>query len=232
MIIEKKLNICSIPGVLYGDTKDRLYLFIHGKSGCKEEAAAFAEIACPKGCQVLSIDLPGHGERKDEMASFVPWKVVPELQRVINYAKERWHQISLRANSIGAWFSMQAYPDEEITKSLFVSPILDMEQLIKDMIQWASVTEKELEEQKIIVTGFGETLDWNYYQYARSNPITNWKSPTHILYADKDNLTSRQTVDEFADHFQCELTVMHDGEHWFHTPEQLAVLNRWAQKNL
>jgi len=127
---------------------------------------------------------------------------------------------------------MQAYPDEQLTRSLFVSPILDMEQLIKDMIQWALVTEKELEERKIILTNFGETLDWDYYQYVKRNPMSNWKSPIQILYASRDNLTSRRTVDDFVARFQCELTVMEDGEHWFHTPEQLAVLNKWIQKNL
>ena len=27
------------------------------------------------------------------------------------------------------------------------------------------------------------------------------------------------------------LTVMEEGEHWFHTPEQLAVLDRWTAEN-
>ena len=35
-------------------------------AGNIEEAAAFAEIVCQYGFRTLSIDLPGHGERKDE----------------------------------------------------------------------------------------------------------------------------------------------------------------------
>lgn len=46
-----------------------------------------------------------------------------------------------------------------------------------------------------------------------------------------NNLTSRHTVDDFVACFQSELTVMEEGEHWFHTPEQLEVLNKWTQKN-
>lgn len=55
-------NFClgRIPAVLYGEPADNLWLFIHGKCGYKEEAAAFSEIACPNGYQVLSIDLPEH----------------------------------------------------------------------------------------------------------------------------------------------------------------------------
>ena len=52
-----------IPAILYGNSSDSLFLCIHGKMGCKEEAAHFAEIVCTKVYQVLSIDLPGHGER-------------------------------------------------------------------------------------------------------------------------------------------------------------------------
>lgn len=57
---------------------------------------------------MLSVDLPGHGQWKNEMDSFVPWKVVPELQTVLYYTKKHWSRISLRADSIGAYFSLLA----------------------------------------------------------------------------------------------------------------------------
>ena len=76
--------------MLYGDSEEKLFLYIHGKMGFKEEAARFAEIACAKGYQVLSIDLPGHGERAGEMERFVPWADVPELQVVYGFAGQRW----------------------------------------------------------------------------------------------------------------------------------------------
>lgn len=62
----KKIMIDKIPAVRYGEASDRCFLYIHGKMGFKEEAESFAEIACTKGWQVLSIDLPEHGERKRE----------------------------------------------------------------------------------------------------------------------------------------------------------------------
>lgn len=55
---QRNLQINQIPSVLYGEDSERVWLFIHGKCGCKEESAAFAEVACPKGWQVLAIDLP------------------------------------------------------------------------------------------------------------------------------------------------------------------------------
>lgn len=39
--------------------------------------------------------------------------------------------------------------DKKINKSLFVSPIIDMEHLIHNMIQWAGVTEERLEIEKV-----------------------------------------------------------------------------------
>ena len=105
-----------IPAILYGDSSDNLFLYIHGKMGRKEEAVRFAEIVCPEGYQVLSMDLPGHGERTWEMERFVPWEVVPELQAVYGFAWQRWKKISLYANSIGAYFSLLAFQDDKLEK--------------------------------------------------------------------------------------------------------------------
>ena len=85
--------------------------------------------------------------------------------------------------------------------------------------------------QKRIETPFGATLDWTYYQYAKSHVIRKWDHPTKILYAGKDNMTSRDTVESFAREHHVKLEVMEKGEHFFHTPEQLKVLRRWTEKN-
>jgi len=227
---EDRFRIDIIPAVLYGDLSDNLYLFVHGKCGCKEEGKAFAEIVCPKDWQVLAIDLPEHGERQGGELGFDPWHAVPELRCVLAYIRQRWGHIALRATSIGAWFSMQAFAGEPFEKALFVSPVLDMEQLIRNMMLWAGVDEKRLQAEQEIPTDFGETLSWRYLQCAKEHPVTVWNANTVILYAGKDNLTGRTTVDEFVRRFGCRMTVMEDGEHWFHTPEQLAVLQSWEKE--
>ena len=227
---EIHILVQEIPAALYGDSSDKLFLYIHGKMGCKEEAAHFAEIVCPKGYQVLSIDLPGHGERTGEMEQFVPWEVVPELQAVYGFAQQRWKKINLYANSIGAYFSLLAFQELKPEKSLFVSPILDMEKLIRDMMGWAGVTQELLKEAGEIPTTFGETLSWKYLTYGLEHRIAKWDSPTAILYAGQDHLTARKTVDDFAQRFGCTVTVMENGEHWFHTEAQLAVLDAWLHK--
>lgn len=221
--------IGQIPAVLYGEHAERLWLFLHGQMGHKEEAEAFAKIVCPKGAQVLSMDLPGHGARQGRNEELNPWTVVPELQAVMDWARVRWDSISLRANSIGTYFAMLAFDAPD--KALLVSPILDMERLILDMMGWANVTERELSEKGEIATSFGQTLSWAYLCYVRKHPVHDWQCPICILYAGQDNMTSRQTVEEFTLQHGAQLTIMDNVEHWFHTPEQRKVLQAWESSH-
>lgn len=228
----KKFKINNIPAVVYGDASEKVFLFIHGKNGNKEEAEKFAAVGCQRGYQVLSFDLPEHGERQDETGTFNPWNAVPEFRTVLTYAKNRWEDLSIRANSIGAYFAMLSYAGEDISRCLFVSPILDLEKLIANMMIWSGVTEDRLKEEKIIRTEFGETLSWEYLNYVRDHRITQWNTPTFILYGTADNLTDRPTLDAFTGRFHCKLTVMDGGEHWFHTPEQLEILEKWTKDSV
>ena len=36
----QKLEISGIPALLYGEESRKVYLYVHGKMGCKEEAHA------------------------------------------------------------------------------------------------------------------------------------------------------------------------------------------------
>ena len=229
----EELKIHGIPTILYGKPSEKLFLFIHGKHGYKEEAEAFADIACQKGYQVLGFDLPEHGERRNKKAdAFNPWNVVPECKRVLLGARDRWKHISVRANSIGAYFSIISFAEEPIEHCLFVSPVLDMEQLIVNLMKWSGVTEDQLEQQGMIPTNFGETLSWEYLSYVRNHRIEKWATPTSILYGTADNLTERKTVDAFARRYDCSLSVIDGGEHWFHTPEQLEALEQWTKDSI
>lgn len=225
-------NIEHIPALLLGEESDKVYLFIHGKCGQKEEAEGLAELVCPRGYQVLSIDLPKHGIRKEEKDTFYPWHVVPELQCVMKYIKTHWKNISLYANSIGAWLSMISFDDIYFERCLFVSPIVDMAHLIGNMMKWANVTEEQLRACKEIQTDFGEKLSWQYLTYAKAHEITRWESPTSIIYGTKDHLMPQSVIENFSTRLGMALTVVEDGEHWFHTEEQLKILNEWVKAQL
>ena len=222
-----QFQIGAVPAALYGESAGRGYLFLHGQMGRKEEAEAFARVVCPKGYQVLSIDLPGHGARQGRREEFAPWTAAPDIRAAVEWAADRWKSVSLRANSIGAYFAMLAFgaPD----RALLVSPILDMEHLILDMMGWAGVTEAQLREQGEISTAFGQTLSWRYLCWVRQHPVQAWTCPVRILYGSRDNMTPRRTVEEYARQQNVRLTVLEGGAHWFHTPEQFTALRNWEE---
>lgn len=228
---KQTMKIADIPAILYGSRSRRVYLYVHGKNGCKEEAECFANIACARGWQVLAIDLPEHGSRKNGPENLVPWVVIPELQAVYARMQPVWPHIRLYGISIGAWFAMQALQETTPEKALLVSPVVDMETLITNMMQGTNVTEAQLQAAGKIPTSFGETLSWPYLCWVREHPL-RWKSPTQVLYGDQDNLTSRTELEQFRQQSGAHLTIMEGGEQWFHTPLQLAVMQSWEEENL
>lgn len=229
MDIQEKIQINNIPAILYGSASDRLYLYVHGKQSRKEEAEHFANIAEKSGYQVLSFDLPEHGERASEQYSCTAQNGVHDLKEIYSFVKHKYKSISLYACSLGAYFNLLAYRDIKFDKCLFLSPILNMERLIQNMMKWSSISEEELKEKRVHETSFGEMLSWDYYEYVRNNPVSKWYSRTFILYGENDNLTERCVLDSFAIQNGCTVDVMPNGEHYFHTKEQLEYLDNWLE---
>ena len=189
-------------------------VYIHGKGGNAGEAVHYQPLL--PDWDVIGLDYQAQ----------TPWEVKEEFPELFRGLCQGYDSVNVIANSIGAFFTMSALADQKIQRAYFISPVVNMEKLILDMMSWANVTEEELRTRKEIETAFGETLSWEYLCYVREHPIA-WTVPTHILYGDKDNLTTLETVSAFARQTGATLTVMKDGEHWFHTPEQMAFLDEW-----
>lgn len=228
------INIGSIPAIIWGEKSDKLFIAVHGNMSYKEDKpiAILADEAERKGYQVLSFDLPEHGDRKNENTICNVQNCVRELNEVINYAKGLSHDISLFACSMGAYFSMLSYKDEQINKCLFLSPVVNMKRIIDNMMMWFNVSEEDLKSKQEIKTPIGQTLYWDYYQYVKENPITKWDVNTEILYGLKDNLCEYDVLSEFVSRFKCNLETLENGEHYFHTDEQLNVLKDWIRNKL
>lgn len=191
-------------------------LYIHGKNGSAAESEGYK--AFFPGCAVIGL----------EYRSFTPWEAGKEIHNAVVKLAENYESITLIANSIGAFFSMHAAIESMVERAFFISPVVDMEKLICGMMSWENVTETELQQKKTIPTSFGEDLSWDYLCWVREHPI-HWEVPTEILCGGRDQLTSRETVSDFARQHHAGLTVMEEGEHWFHTEEQIMVLNRWLR---
>ncbi len=191
-------------------------IYIHGKGGSADEAEHYKKLF--PDCEVIGFDY----------VSQTPWKAMAEFTDFFHDIGSRYPSVILIANSIGAFFAMHALRNAEIEKAYFISPIVNMEKLIADMMMWAGVTEADLMEKGVIETSFGETLSREYLSWVRSHPIF-WRIPTAILYGSADHLQSPETIRAFAQAIKADLTVMENGEHWFHTEKQLAFLDDWIR---
>lgn len=194
-------------------------IYIHGKGGTSKESEHYKPIF--PGSDVIGFDYQSNN----------PWDANSEFSDFYDLICTGYDSVILIANSIGAFFAMNALAKKKITKALFISPIVNMEKLITDMMLWSNVTEDELRKKKEIHTDFNETLSWEYLCYVRKHPI-EWNIPTAVLYGEKDHLTSPETIATFAEQTGAKITVMKNGEHWFHTDEQMKFLDDWMKESI
>lgn len=197
---------------------EEIIVYVHGKGGSAGEA---------KHYQAL---FPNSAVIGFDYHSQTPWDAKDEFPAFFAAQRERGERLTLIANSIGAYFSLSSLHEALVDRAYFISPVVDMEKLIGSMMLWSNVTEPELAEKGEIATDFGETLSWRYLCYVREHPVA-WRVPTRILYGERDNLTSPETISAFAAQHGAKLTIMPGGEHWFHTAEQMRFLDDWITGN-
>lgn len=230
-IAQQRIDIQGIPAIIWGRPSDKVWLCVHGKMSSKETFADLSAIAEEKGCQTISFDLPQHGDRKNETARCDIWNGIRDLQIVGDYVFRRWTEVSLYACSLGAYFSLHAYPLLGFKKCLFQSPILDMEYLVHQMMLWFGISEERLAREKEIDTPI-DLLSWDYFQYVLAHPVNAWNVPTHILFGGRDNLQTKDVVNRFAARFGCSVTVSEDSEHPFMTERDYAIVKQWLRNHI
>lgn len=133
--------------------------------------------------------------------TFSPRETGKEICDFVKKLKPQYENIILIANSIGAFFSMHADLAGLIHKAYFISPIVSLEGFVCDKPEWMNLQEP------------------------------NWTIPTAILYGSRDNMTSFETISEFAKKHGADLTIIESGEHWFHTKDQMKFLDDWIRSD-
>ena len=128
------------------------------------------------------IYIHGKGGNAKEAAHYRPFFHDCDVIGFPDTVFQSHRSVSVIANSIGAFFAMSALPEKRIKCAYFISPVVDMERLIMDMMGWANVTEEELRQQKEIQTPFGETLSWAYLCYVRKHPSGRSQ---HIFFTER-----------------------------------------------
>ena len=63
-----RIKINKIPSIIWGEKSNKVFIAVHGNMSNKEDDVIkiLVEKIASKGYQVLSFDLPEHGERKDD----------------------------------------------------------------------------------------------------------------------------------------------------------------------
>lgn len=184
-------------------------IYVHGQGGNSEESKHYEKLF--PDASVIGI----------EYTSQTPWDARTEFKSIYEKIRREYDEISVIANSIGAYFVIHSLADEDIEKAYFISPVVDMENLIMNMMEYSSVTEDELKRKGSI-----GNLSWEYLSWVRENPI-HWEKKTSVLYGAMDNLQSLESISAFAEKAGAHLCIMEDGEHWFHTKEQMDFVDRW-----
>ena len=228
-----KIRIDGIPAIVWGEPSDKMIIAVHGSHSSKIDDCMWvlADEAIKQGYQVLSFDLPGHGERVYETDFIMPDECVRELTAMYVYAKEYAREISLFGCSMGAYFELLTFPDIDIDRVWLLSPITDMERIIHNLMSYCDIDEDQFK-KRVVVQNDIEPLYFPYYEYVRNHPITNWPHKTYILRGENDTLSEYSYVKKFSDRFGCELTVQGGGEHWFHTESELEFFRLWIRKRL
>ena len=108
-----------------------IVIYVHGKGGSAAEAAHYGPLF--PDCEVIGFDY--------HAAS--PWEAKAEFPPFFTEQWKRCDRLTLVANSIGAFFSMSSLDETPVDRAYFISPVVDMEKLICNMMKWANVTERE-----------------------------------------------------------------------------------------
>ena len=227
-----QINIEGIPAILWGPKSDRLFIAVHGDQSSKSDGVIeeFAREAAKKEYCTLSFDLPEHGDRKGEPRLCSVQNCVEDLTAVMKYARTLSCDISLFGCSMGAYFGMMAFKNEPLRQALFLSPVVDMNRIIDNMMMWFNITVEQLKQERVIPTPV-KILYWDYYTYVAEHPV-EWSVPTMLLYGKKDELCEFEVVEGFACRTGAIMTVFDEGEHFFHTGEQMAFFRRWLQNSI
>lgn len=221
---KERIMIDDIPTIIWGEKSSKIFIAMHGNMSNKEDEVIkiFADIVVSLGYQLLSFDLPEHGDRKDNHAYLCnAQNCISDLKIVYEYILGSYDEINIWACSMSAYFSLIGLRDKKIKQAIFLSPVIDMFELIKKMMSWANVSKEKLQEEKVIYTSFGTVLYWDYYSFVENNTVNKWEVETTIICGDEDDMQDHASLLNFVDKCGCNLYTLEKGEHFFHTKPQL-----------
>ena len=215
----------------WGDDSERALLAVHGMSGHKADPMieAVSRGAALAGWVTISVDLPGHGERRDREA-LTPWGYQEELTEAAREVSAAHGHVALFACSLGAFMALHALAETPLDQALLASPLVDMEAFIARKMSLQGISERELRTRHHVALADGQSLDWGYLTWVRRHPL-HWHHPTSVMYGSSDAIIPRPDIDSFTRATGAQLQIIRAG-HYLNRPRDLAVLRRWVTGHL
>ena len=122
----------------------KVIVYVHGKGGSAQEANYYRKFFDD------DFDIIGFDYKSE-----TPWDAKVEFSNYFDLIIPEYNKTLLIANSIGAYFLLISLADKKIEKAMLISPIVDMERLILDMMIGENVSDEELSIKKEIETSLG-----------------------------------------------------------------------------
>lgn len=200
--------------------RKKVFIYIHGLHGSHEEIKDFTYLSDEYEIKGL------------EYQDGNPWELKEELQKKFEELSKDYKEVNVIANSIGAFYTYEYLSEFNINKAFFISPIADMFQIMFNIMMDNKISDHTLEEKKFITLSDGTVLSDDFYK-SQMNHEDNWKTPTEILYGDRDELVYIESIASFlSDHPNAKLTIKKDAEHYFHTDSDKQFIKDWILKSL
>ena len=215
------VELCKIDGLIEESKKPQhvsCIIYIHGLYGSSGEADFYS--FCSNKYDVIGLDY------KDGN----PWEVKDQIAQEFAEISKKYKNVYVIANSIGAFYTFMYLSDFSIKKAFFISPLVNMKEVIEGMMEQYKISLETLKNKKIINLNNGQALSYDFYQSLENKDM--WNVKTHILYGEKDKLVNQKSIFNFVSNHNCSLTIMKNGEHYFHTPGQLKFIKKWINEYL
>lgn len=225
----EELILDGIPALRWGEPGGRAVIGVHGQFSNRRDPvmAQYGNVIASRGDQLISFDLPAHGDRQDDKA-FNPMEASPEVRTFARLARSQSTEVSLLANSIGAYFSLCDTPAGTFERAWMVSPLLDLEYYIRDIMAEYSVTDEQLEAQTVIDTPRG-VLERSYLRFVEEHPA-RLNAPSWIIRGDQDEVVPLNALSRFVGAPGVELVQVEGGQHFLGQPPHLDTVVAWFEE--